>query len=386
MTARTRLAVLLVSTPLVAVVLIGGFLGKTSAREDSYQHLRVFEDVVSLVLNSYVEDVKVDRVMDGAMRGLAESLDADSSWLSVADVQRIERGTPLPDGDTGLVITRQYYLRVVGVRDGSAAARAGIRTGDYVRGIDGKPTRDLSIIDGNNMLRGPVGSSVKVTLIRGNAAEPHEVTLVREDLPETQVTSRSLGNGVGLIRVGAFGPGTATAVAAEAASLQAAGATRLLVDVRATAVGAFDEAVATSRLFLASGTIVQRELRGTKDEPITASAPAKVALPVTLLTTNGTSGPAEVFVSALVGNKRATSVGERTLGRAADQSLVKLPDGSGLWITTARYLGPDGKAIQGTGLEPGVTVEEPDVEFGAEAPTTDPILEKALATPTAPPA
>ncbi len=386
MTARTRLAVLLVSTPLVAVVLIGGFLGRASAREDSYQHLRVFEDVVSLVLNSYVEEVHVDRVMDGAMRGLAESLDADSAWLTAADVQRLERGTALPEGDTGLVITRQYYLRVVAVRDGSAAARAGIRTGDYLRGIDGKPTRDLSIIDGNTLLRGPVGTSVKVTLIRGNAAEPHEITLLREKLPETQVTSRALGDGAGLIRISAFGPGTATGVAAQAATLQAGGATRLIVDVRSTAVGSFDEAVATARVFLASGTITQRELRGDKGTPVMATAPATVTLPVTLLTTNGTSGPAEVFVAALVGNKRATSIGERTLGRAADQSLVKLPDGSGLWITTARYLGPDGKSIQGTGLEPGVVVEEPDVEFGAEAPTTDPILDKALAQATPPPA
>ena len=380
MTARTRLAVLLVSTPLVAFVLIGGFLGKASAREDSYQHLRVFEDVVQLVLNSYVEEVHVDRVMDGAMRGMAESLDADSAWLTPADVQRIGRGTALPEGDTGIVITRQYYLRVVAVRDGSPAARAGIRTGDYLRGIDGKPTRDLSIVDGNVLLRGAVGSSVKVTLIRGNAAEPHEVTLVRERLPETEVSSRTLPNGIGLIRIGAFGRDTATKVAADAAALQGAGATRLILDVRATAVGTFDAAVATARVFLSGGTIAQRELRGEKAAAQTASAPARVTLPVTLLTTNGTSGPAEVFVAALVGNKRATSVGESTLGRAADQSLVKLPDGSGLWITTARYLGPDGKAIQGTGLEPGIAVEEQDVEFGAEPSASDPILDKAIAT------
>lgn len=284
MTARTRLAVLLVSTPLVAFVLIGGFLGKASAREDSYQHLRVFEDVVQLVLNSYVEEVHVDRVMDGAMRGMAESLDADSAWLTPADVQRIGRGTALPEGDTGIVITRQYYLRVVAVRDGSPAARAGIRTGDYLRGIDGKPTRDLSIVDGNVLLRGAVGSSVKVTLIRGNAAEPHEVTLVRERLPETEVSSRTLPNGIGLIRIGAFGRDTATKVAADAAALQGAGATRLILDVRATAVGTFDAAVATARVFLSGGTIAQRELRGEKAAAQTASAPARVTLPVTLLT------------------------------------------------------------------------------------------------------
>src|SRR5512134_3627736 len=144
MTVRTRLLVLFVSTPLVAFAVVGGLLGKSLTRDESYQHLRVFEDVVSLMLNNYVEEVDVDRVMGGAMRGLADALDAYTSYLSPAEVTLVERKAPPEPGDVGLELTRQYYLRVVSARDGSPAAKAGLRTGDYIRAIDGRATRDMS--------------------------------------------------------------------------------------------------------------------------------------------------------------------------------------------------------------------------------------------------
>lgn len=379
MTARTRLAVLLVSTPLVAFALIGGFLGQASAREESYQHLRIFEDVVSLVTNSYVEPVNVDAVMDGAMRGLAEGLDADSAWLDAAQVAQMEKGAALPEGETGIDLVRQYYLRVVSVRDGSPAAAAGLRTGDYIRMIDEKPTRDLSAIEGQRLLRGPAGSTVKLLVLRGNAAEPRDVTVTRQQLSATAVSGRLLGQGVGLLRIPAFQKDTADQVARTVADLEKQGATRLLLDLRATSVGAPAEGLATARLFLASGTLAQREARGQSPSPITASTgDGRIALPLVLMTTSGTAGAAEVVASAVSGNARGTVVGERTLGRAAEQKLVRLPDGSGLWLTYARFLTPAGKPLHGQGVEPGVAVEEPDVEFGAEPPATDPILTKAL--------
>lgn len=381
MTARTRLAVLLLSTPLVVFVLVGGYLGKAAAREESYQHLRVFEDVVSLVVNNYVEPVDADKVMDGAMRGLAEALDADSAWLTGPEVALVEKNAPLPEGDPGVDITRQYYLRVVSARDGSAAARAGLRTGDYVRAIDGKPTRDLSAFEGMRMLRGPVGSSVKLTVLRGSAAEPHEVTLVREKLPPSQVSGRLVQGTIGVVRIGAMAAATAGDLSKTIADLQRQGATQLVLDVRGTSTGAIADGVEAARLFVGTGTLTQRELRGQAAAPVAAkSGDGRITLPLVVLTSNGTSGAAEVMASALVGNDRATLVGERTLGRAAEQRLVRLPDGSGLWMTYARFLTPAGKPIHGQGLEPGVAVEEPDVEFGAEAPASDPILDKALET------
>ena len=382
MTPRTRLAILVVSTPLVVFAVVGGFMGKVVAREDvTYQHLRVFEDVVSLVVNNYVESVDVERVMDGAMRGLAEGLDPDSAYVSPGQVAALERGETLPEGETGLNVTRQYYLRVVAVRDGSPAARAGLRTGDYLRAVDGRPTRNLSVFDGARLLRGPVGSKVALTVIRGSAAEPHEVELTRERFPATAVHGRLVDPVTGYVRIAALGPGTAERVRAEVDALGRGGATRLVIDLRGTADGSVDAAVEAARLFVAKGTLTAREQRGGPGVPVTAGAgDGAIAQPVVLLVTAGTAGPAEVFAAALVGAGRAEAVGERTLGRAAEQKLVRLPDGSGLWMTFARHLAPDGKPINGNGVAPSVAVEEPDVEFGAAPPADDVLLERAIAT------
>jgi carboxyl-terminal processing protease len=158
MTFRTRLVVLLVSTPLVAFAIVGGLLGKTVSREESYKHLRVFEDVVSLIVTNYVEEVDIDKVMEGAMRGLADGLDPESSYLTPTEVGLLERKVDPEPGDVGLELTRQYYLRVVSARDGSPASKAGLRTGDFVRAIDGEPTRHMSLFEGQRRLRGAVGS------------------------------------------------------------------------------------------------------------------------------------------------------------------------------------------------------------------------------------
>src|SRR3954454_23304628 len=195
MTTRTRLSVLLISTPILAFVVLGGLLGRASTGDEKLQHLRVFDDVVSLIMNNYVEEVKVDRVMDGAMRGLADGLDPDSAYLDSRLVKVAEAGaTALPPGDVGIELTRQYYLRVIAARDGSPGAKAGLQTGDYVRAIDGTPTRDMSVFEGSRLLHGQPGTKVVLTVIRGNAADPHELTLVREKPSGSPVTGRLVGS------------------------------------------------------------------------------------------------------------------------------------------------------------------------------------------------
>jgi carboxyl-terminal processing protease len=380
MTSKTRLIVLLASTPIIVLVLLGGFLNRVMAGQDnSYQHLRVFEDVVSLVLSNYVEPVKNDRIMHGALRGLAEGLDADSAWLTPGEVGVVSRGQPPPKGWVGLEVTRQYYLRVIAARDGSPAAKAGLATGDYIRAINGAPTREMSAWAGRQALLGAPGSKVILTVLRGNAAEPHDVTLVREALPSATVTTRIVRPGVGLVRVAAFNDGTAGELRQQTIALRKEGARHLIVDLRRTAEGAPALGFAAARLFVPSGTLGSREGRTvTRQVMNAASGDGMITLPITLLTDNGTSQAAEVFAAALKGNTRATQVGERTLGRAAAQELVKLPDGSGLWLSTSRFLGPDGTAIHEKGLTPETAIAEPDVEFGAAAPTADPILDKAL--------
>jgi carboxyl-terminal processing protease len=384
MTSRTRWIVLFVSTPVVAFVLVGGLLGRASANEGTYPHLRIFEDVVQLILGNYVEVVDVDKVMNGAMRGLAEGLDADSAYLPPVLAKEVERQAAPAAGTVGIDLTRQYYLRVVSARDGSPADKAGIRTGDSVRAIDDQPTRNLSALEGMRLLRGPVGTKVKLTILRDSLADPHEVTLVREAEPTTLVTGRMQAGstpGIGYVRVASFATGAAAKLQSEIAALQKQGASRLVIDLRGTSEGSYEEGIKAARLFVPAGdTIVTLQAKGQATDAVTKAAKGDgtITVPVVLLSTTGTSGASEVFAAALVDNKRATLVGERTIGRAGIQKLVKLPDGSALWMTYAQYLAPSGNSIHGTGLTPSVEVEEPDVEFGQPRPTADPILDKGV--------
>jgi carboxyl-terminal processing protease len=381
MTSKTRLSILLVSTPVLAFVIVGGLIGQERSFGDRvFRHLRVFDDVVQLVVSNYVEDVKVDKAMEGALRGLADGLDPDSAYLDAPEVRAVAAGEALPDGDVGIELTRQYYLRVIAARDGSPAAKAGLQTGDFIRAIDSKPTRDMSVFEGSRMLRGAVGSKVTVTVIRGSAAEPHDVVLVREKPAGPVVVSRLLGTDVGYLRVASFKNGSIEDIKKQTADLLKSGAKSLLIDLRRTAEGPLDNGVGAARLFVKNGTLAVKAGREKTDRVTITARPndAITELPITMLVTNGTSGAAELFIAALDGNDRGDIVGERTLGRAGVQKLVQLPENRGLWLTYAKYLTPKGDPIHGRGIEPDVRVEEPDVEFGGAPPEKDVMLDTAV--------
>ncbi len=381
MSRRGKLAVVLVSTPLLAFVLVGALLGRVAAGQNAYQPLRVFEDVVQLVLSAYVEEVDVPKLMDGALRGLADGLDPDSAYLPAVLARQVDAKTPLPEGSVGLELTRQYsYIRILAVRDGSPAAKAGLRTNDYIRAIDGRSTRDLSVVEATRLLRGAPGSTVTLTILRESAADPHLVKLVRETPSGPDVTGRVVAPGVGYVRIAAFGPRVRGDLARQVNELAKAGARQLVVDLRGTAEGRLEAGLDAARLFVASGTLAILAGREGRQQPVAAAAgDGSVTWPLVLLTTNGTAGPAELFAAALAGNGRAEIVGERTAGRVGLQRVVWLPDERALWLTVSRYLGPKGEAIHLRGVAPTVEVEEPEVEFGAPPPAGDPILERALA-------
>jgi len=379
MSSTTRRVVLWISIPVAAFAIVGGFLSRVTAGEDAYQHLKIFDDVVGLITSNYVEKVDIDKVMDGAMNGLTESLDPDSAFLTASEVKQAESSAPMPAGDVGLDLTRQYYLRVIAARDNSPAAKAGLRTGDYVRAINDTPTREMSVFQGMRLLRGAPGSKVKITVFRGNSNDPHVIELTRENPPAADVTGKIAAPGVGYVRISSVGQKTPDSAKAQIADLTKAGASSLIVDIRRTSGGALDSGLTLARLFVGNGTLAMRESKGTPRETIAARAgDGSVSLPTVILVDTGTSGAAELFASALLGNQRAELIGEHTIGRAGTQKLVKLPDGSGLWLTTTRYLMPDGNPLHEKGLEPTVAVDEPDVEFGQAAPSGDPALDKAL--------
>ena len=381
MTSKTRLSILLVSTPVLAFVIVGGLIGQERSSGDRvFRHLRVFDDVVQLVLSNYVEDVKVDKAMDGALRGLADGLDPDSAYLDAQEVRSVAGKEALPDGDVGIELTRQYYLRVIAARDGSPSAKAGLQTGDFIRAIDTKPTRDMSVFEGSRLLRGAAGTKVTLTVIRGSAAEPHDIVLVREKAAGPAVVSRLIGTDVGYLRVATFKNGSVEDIKKQTADLAKSGAKSLLIDLRHTAEGPLDNGVGAARLFVKTGTLAVKAGREKTDRVTITARPndAITELPITMLVTNGTSGAAELFIAALDGNDRGDVVGERTLGRAGVQKLVQLPENRGLWLTYARYLTPKGDPIHGKGIEPDVRIEEPNIEFGGAPPEKDVMLDTAL--------
>ena len=379
MTTRTRFAILLITAPVLAFAVVGGLMGKTVAPQETYPHLRVFDDVFNLTTGNYVEAVDADRLMHGAMDGLAEALDADSAYLTPAQAKLAESGSEAGPADIGLDLTRQYYLRVVAARDQSPAARAGLQPGDFVRLIDRTPTRELSVWEGMRLLRGQPGTKVTLTLIRGNAAEPHVVELTREVLAPLAPATRLSGGQVGVIRLPEFTAETPAALRNAAAQLQKSGATALVIDLRKAARGPLQSGLDAARLFVASGTLAEFEARGAAKQTISAApGDGAVTLPLALLTDFGTAGAAELFASALTGNKRAETVGERTAGRAARQRLFPLPDGAAMWMSHAWFLTPAGKPIHERGLQPDVAVAQPDVDFGVAPPPGDATLDKAV--------
>ena len=379
MTSRTRFLVLAISTPVIAFAIVGGYLGQAMAKDDTYQHLRVFEDVISLVLNNYVEPVDVKQAMKGAMKGLADGLDPESAFLTPDLVKAMEGNTSAGAANVGIDLTRQYYLRVISARDGSPAAKAGIRSGDFIRAIDNRPTRDMSAFEGSRLLHGAPGSKVSILLIRGNAADPHVVDLVRELPAGTEMTSRMANSNTGYVRVVDFTRDSPVKLKQAFDALARTGAVRYVIDLRGTARGDLDHGLAASHLFVKSGTLTVRLTKGDQKEIVTAQATdGAITAPLVLLVDQGTAGAAEVFAAALDGNTRADLVGEHTIGRAARQKLIKLPDSSGLWLTYLRYLTPSSEPIHEKGLAPDIDVEQPEIEFGSEAPAVDATLQKAL--------
>lgn len=381
MSRRTRLLALFTSAPLVVLVLVGGMLGaaRPVTGQQSFEHLSVFWDVVRLTMAAYVEAPDVDKVMDGAMRGLTDNLDPMSSYLTPAEVRAFSAGAPLPAASPGITVTKQFYLRIVGLRDGSPAARAGLRSGDFIREIDGVPTRDMSVHTATRMLAGPADSTVDLLVIRGNMADPHPLSVEREVPAPTAVTPRRLSGGEAYVRVDGFSSDTKEQLANAIAGLGEAADRGVIVDLRDSGVGAPEAGIDAARLFVPTGTLAT--LASRNDPPIVAEArtgDGALDMPLVLIVSGGTAEAAEVFAAALADNERATLVGLPTAGLAAEQSLVQLPEGHGLLLTTSRYVMADGTPLHARGLRPDTLVDTPLVAFDEAPPATDAVLDRAV--------
>ncbi|HCQ98572.1 MAG TPA: hypothetical protein DIU48_04060 [Acidobacteria bacterium] len=387
MTNRTRLVLLVVTVPILGYTLVGGLLGSVVAREGTYQHLRVFEDVVSLVTNNYVEPVETESIIRGALWGLAEGLDSESSYLTADETKIYTSGSTAGEVGIGLELRRQYYVQVLAARDGSPAAAAGLHAGDFLRAIDNNPTRMMSTVKAHQLLLGAPGSAVRLSVIRDNAADPIELEVIRGSDRSANVSGRVLSPGVGYLRITEFDDDTIRAIESTTDTLKQQGTERLLIDLRNTAVGSFRTGIAAAALFTDADTLVIRETSSVQEPFSGTSQPATIGWPVVLVTNQGTAGAAELFAAALADNDRAESVGLRTAGRAAEQTLVELPEGGGLLLSSTQYLTSSGASIHRAGVDPAVVVQGPLPTLGQNTSKSDedPVLDRALEHLTAMP-
>jgi len=385
MSPRGRLVVALVSTLLVAYVAVGSLLGRVFG-DTTYGQLAVFNEVVRLVLDAYVEPVNIDRAMMGARMGLTDALDGDSAYLDADELRAYQQPAKEGEAELGVVLTRRFsFLMVAATRASSPAAKAGVKPGDIIKTIDGRHSRSLSPPSGQRLLRGEPGSIVKLTLLRAGS-DPIDLSVVRERLVAVAPERRMLADATGYIKVAEFTPRAAEEVKSEIDALRRAGAHALVLDLRGSGAGAPADGVKIAELFLKGGPV--GKLTGTREEEQVFTAdPARSAWdrPLAVLVDTGTGGAAEVVTSALLDAGRGPIVGEHTFGRAGVQKIVPLTDG-GLLLTVARYVSPKGTAIHGKGIEPTVEVDVPDREEDEAAPAGDPILDKALEVLKNPPA
>ena len=382
MSARGRLLVALLSTGLIGYVALGSLLGRVLG-DTSYGQLAVFNEVVRLVLEAYVEPVNLDRAMAGARLGMGDALDGDSSYLDAEEFRLYQQPVKDTEADIGAVLTRRFgFLMLVSTRPGSPGEKAGLRAGDILKSIDGRHSRPLAATTGQRLLRGAPGSTVKLAILRAGS-DPIEVSVVRERIVVTPPKGRMLADGTGYLKVGEFPARVADDVRAEVESLKRSGARSLVLDLRDAAWGAPEEGARVAELFLKGGVVAK--LAGTKvPEQVLSADAARSAWegPLAVLVDTGSAGPAEIVAAALLDAGRAPVVGEHTFGRAGLQKAVPLPEG-GLILTVAKYSSPKGTAIHGHGVEPSVPVASSseardDDAADAAAKAKDPILDKAL--------
>lgn len=393
---KTKAVILVSSFAVLLFMVVGGWGGVHASSNDAYRQIQVYSEVLSRVSQEYVEEPNIPKVTDGALHGLLESLDANSSYLSPKEFQeyKADKGGEGKAGIGAAMSKRFGYAAVIAVLPGGPADKANIQGGDIFEAIDGVSTREMSLAAIRYKLSGAVGSTVTVSVVRARRAEPDKVVVTRDMTNIPPVSDKMLEDNVGYIKVDSLPKGKSQEIATRIKWLQKQGAKKLILDLRSCGAGDESEGIATANLFLNHGTITY--LQGQKFPRETFAAdPAKAVtnLPLAVLVNHGTAGPAEIVASAILENARGDVVGDKTFGDGSVQKVIDLPDGAGLILSVAKYYSPGGKAIQDVAVTPNVLVADadedaplPDDEIEAvppdenkpKAPQPDDQLRKAL--------
>jgi carboxyl-terminal processing protease len=356
---RDKLAVVSFSTVLALVLLIGVLLGQERGSTEPYRPLGVLSEVLARIQSDYVEDTNFNRVTEGALHGLLESLDPYSSYLSPQEYQEYQRRNR-GEASPGIVVSKRFgFVSIVTALPNGPAQKAGLDSGDVIESIDGQSTREMSIAEVTGRLEGPAGSTITLAVVRERAGEPKPVPLRREVVPVPDVTGRIIAPGIGYLRVEALPKGAAQKIAARVQELKRNGASKWILDLRQNATGEMEEGVAAANLFLRRGLIGYLTGQQYPRESFMADAGKAVAdEPLAVIVNSATGGAAELLAAAVLDNHRGDVIGERTFGIGSVQKIIPLDDGSALLLSIAKYYSPSGKQLQESGVTPNVVVEE----------------------------
>src|SRR5438270_11864130 len=361
MSTKIKSAILVASAGVLLFSLAGQIRGVRASNNDgAYPQFEVYSEVLSRVRSEYVEEPNLPTVTDGALHGLLESLDSNSSYLNADQYKSYKARKIGAKGDVGAAISKRFgYASVVAVIPGSPADKAGLEDTDIVEAIESKSTREMSLAESRSLLTGEPGSNVTLSVVRARRSEPQKVVVTRDIVNIPPIKDKMLDDGIAQIRVDALNKGKSQEIANRIKTLQKSGAKKLVLDLRDCAEGEQAEGVATANLFLNHGTISYLQGQKYPREAFNADpSKAITTLPLAVLVNKGTAGPAEIVAAAILDNARGDLIGDKTFGDGSVQKTLDLPDGGALILSIAKYYSPSGKAIQDVAITPNVLVAD----------------------------
>ena len=340
----------------------------TSDRE-TYEQLDLFGDIFERIRSAYVEEVDEKDLIENAINGMLSSLDPHSSYLPPDSFEDMRVQTRGEFGGLGIEVTQENgFVKVVAPIDDTPAARAGVESGDFITHVDGEPILGLTLNEAVDMMRGPVGSDIVVTIVREGVEEPFDLTLTRDTIKVSAVRARTEGDVV-ILRVTSFTeqtyPNLEEGLKKQVEDLGGMDSVSgFIIDLRNNPGGLLTQAVAVSDAFLDAGEIVSTRGRDPRDSDRYNAEQGDLAegKPVVVLINGGSASASEIVAGALQDHRRAIVVGTRSFGKGSVQTIVPLQGNGAMRLTTARYYTPSGRSIQNLGVAPDIIVEQPPRE------------------------
>ncbi len=353
----------LILSVVLALVLVRGALAEDPLRE-AFAKLRLLSRVFVIVEEQYVEEVSPEKLIYGAVNGMLSVLDPHSSFLTPELFRNLQVSTRGKFGGLGIEITIQNgVLTVVSPIAGTPADRAGLKSGDRIVFIEGRSTKDMTLLEAVNLMRGPKGSKITIGIMREGFSKPKDVEIVRDVIRVESVKSESLAPGYGYARIVSFQEHTEADLRKALSTLQEENLEGLVLDLRNNPGGLLDQAVKTADIFLDEGLIVYTEGR-LKSARMSFSATrgrTKRDYPIVVLVNGGSASASEIVAGALQDHGRALVLGTRTFGKGSVQTIIPLDntpgEETGLRLTTSLYFTPKGRSIQALGIEPDIPLE-----------------------------